>query len=215
MDTTVPEENSPRTPTVLGHQLEGLLRVVTVLVAPVVVAVLLVMVMLVAEAAAAGAPHTGLEEEPVAEAIAEAEATQTSTSPAPHAAATMAAAELKKYDETSPPRQATTTPSPPSPLDFAIYSSQRNSNLWGSLSTTQSKTQSNGSDVTPYPSKTLAATMTPSVSTSPSAWTKHHLHGSSRSTSTRSTSRTNSRISSPATSRAPWDARVLAWTWQW
>jgi hypothetical protein len=67
----------------------------------------------------------------------------------------------------------------------------------------------------PSPSKTLVATMTPSVSTSPSAWTKHHLHGSSRSTSTRSTSGTYSRTSSPATSRAPWDARVLAWTWQW
>jgi hypothetical protein len=26
---------------------------------------------------------------------------------------------------------------------------------------------------------------------------------------------TISRTSSPATSRAPWDARVLAWTWQW
>jgi hypothetical protein len=34
-------------------------------------------------------------------------------------------------------------------------------------------------------------------------------------TSTRSTSGTSSRISSPATSRAPWDTRVLAWTWQW
>jgi hypothetical protein len=75
MDATVLEENSPGTPTVPGHQPEDLLRVVTVLVAPVVVAALLVMVMLAAEAAASGAPHTGLEEEPVAEAIAEAEAT--------------------------------------------------------------------------------------------------------------------------------------------
>jgi hypothetical protein len=129
MDATALEKNSPRTPTVPGHQLEDLLRVVTVLAAPVVVAALLVMVMLVAEAAAAGAPHTGPEEELVAEAIAEDEATQTATSPAPHAAATMPAAELKKYGATSPPRQATTTASPPSPLDFAIYSSQRNSNL--------------------------------------------------------------------------------------
>jgi hypothetical protein len=140
MDATVLEENSPRTPTVLGHQLEDLLRVVTVLVAPVVVAALLVMVMLVMEATAAGAPHTGLEEEPTAEAIAEAEATQIATSPVPHVAATMPAAELKKYDATSPPRQATTTASLPSPLDFAIYSFQRNSNLWGSPSTTRSKT---------------------------------------------------------------------------
>jgi hypothetical protein len=54
----------------------------------------------------------------VAEAIAEAVAMQTATSPASHAAATMPAAELKKYDATSPPRQATTTASPPSPLDL-------------------------------------------------------------------------------------------------
>jgi hypothetical protein len=136
MDATALEENSPRTPIVPGHQLEDLLRAVTVLAAPAVVAALLAMVMLVAEAAAAGAPHMGLEEEPVAEAIAEAEATQIATSPAPHAAATMPAAELKEYDETSPLRHATMTTSPPSPLDFAIYSSQRNSNLWGSPSTT-------------------------------------------------------------------------------
>jgi hypothetical protein len=114
--------------------------VATVLAAPVVVAALLVMVMLAAEAAAAGAPHTGLVGEPGAEAIAEAESTQTATSPVSHMAATMPAAELKKYDATSPPRQATTTASPPSPLDFAIYSFQRNSNLWGSPSTTRSKT---------------------------------------------------------------------------
>jgi hypothetical protein len=30
----------------------------------------------------------------------------------------------------------------------------------------------------------LVATTTPCVSTSPSAWTKHHLHGSCHSTST-------------------------------
>jgi hypothetical protein len=141
----------------------------TALVAPAVVPALLVMVMLVVEAAAAGAPHTGLEEELVVEAIAEAVTTQTTTSPVSHAAATMSAAELKKYDATSPPQQETMTASPPSPLYFAIYSSQRNSNLWGSPSMTRSKTQSNGSDATPSPSKMLVATMTPSVSTSPSA----------------------------------------------
>jgi hypothetical protein len=134
MDATVLEENSHRTPTVLGHQLEDVLRVVTVLAAPVPVAAL-IMVMLVAEVVGVGAPHTRLEGEPVAEAIAEAEATRTATSPAPHAAATMSAAELKKYDATSPPRQATTTASMPSLLDFAIYFCQRNSNLWLSLST--------------------------------------------------------------------------------
>jgi hypothetical protein len=57
----------------------------------------------------------------MAEAIVEAEATQTATSLAPHAAATMPATELKKYDATSPPRQATTTASPPSLPYFAIY----------------------------------------------------------------------------------------------
>jgi hypothetical protein len=97
MDATVLKENSHRTPTVLGHQLEDLLRVVTVLVAQAVVATLLVMVMLVVEAAVAGTPHTEPEGEPVAEAIAEAEATQTATSPVSHAAAMMPAAELKKY----------------------------------------------------------------------------------------------------------------------
>jgi hypothetical protein len=56
----------------------------------------------------------------------------------------------------------------------------------------------------------LAATTTRSAYTSPSAWTRLHLHGSSHSTSKRSTSGTNSRSSSLATSRAPWDARVLA-----
>jgi hypothetical protein len=136
MDATVLEENSHRTPTLLGHLLEDLLRVVTVPVAPAVVATLLVMVMLVAEAAAAGAPHTGMEGELVAEAIAEAEATQTATSPVSHAAATIPVTESKKYGARSPPRQATTTASPPSPLDFAISFSQRNSNIWGSPSTT-------------------------------------------------------------------------------
>jgi hypothetical protein len=151
MDATVLEENSHRTPTVLGHQLEDLLRAVTVPTVPVVVAALLIMVMLVVEATTVGAPHTGLAGEPAAEAIAEAKATQTATSPVPHAAATMPAAELKKYDARSPPRQATTTASPPSLLDFAICSSQKNSNLWGSQSTTRSKTQSNNSDATSSP----------------------------------------------------------------
>jgi hypothetical protein len=69
----------------------------------------------------------------------------------------------------------------------------------------------------PSPSKMLAATatMTRSASTSPSVWTKLHLHGSSHSRNTRSTSGTSSRNSLPATSRAPWGTRVLAWTWLW
>jgi hypothetical protein len=56
---------------------------------------------------------------------------------------------------------------------------------------------------------------TRSASTSPSIWIKPRLHGSSHSRSTRSTSGTSLRNSSPATSRAPWVTRVLAWTWQW
>jgi hypothetical protein len=129
MDATVLKENYRRTPTVLGHQSVDLLRAAIVSAAPAAVMALRLMATLVAAAAAAEAPHTGLEEELVAEAIAEAAPTQTATSPASHAAAMMPAAELKKYDATSPPRQATMTASPPSPLDFAIYSSQRNSNL--------------------------------------------------------------------------------------
>jgi hypothetical protein len=43
----------------------------------------------------------------------------------------MPAAESKKYDTTSPPRQAITMASPPSLLDFAIYFVQRYSNLRG------------------------------------------------------------------------------------
>jgi hypothetical protein len=181
---------------------------------PAVVAVLLLMAMLAAEVAVAGAPHTGLAEEPVAEVIAEAKATQIATSLAPHAA-TMLAAELKKFNIRSHPRQAKMTASPPSLLGFAICFSQRNSNLWGSPSTMRSKTQSNGSDAMPSPSKMLVATTTQSASTSLSASTKLHLRGSSHSRSTRSTSGTSSRNSSPATSQAPWGARVLAWTWLW
>jgi hypothetical protein len=66
-----------------------------------------------------------------------AEAMQTATSPATHVAA-----------------------SPPTLLDFAIYSSLRNSSLLGSPSTTRSKTQCSGLGATPYPLKTLVATMT-------------------------------------------------------
>jgi hypothetical protein len=139
MDATVLEENYCKTPTLLGHQLVDLLKAAIVLAAPAVVAVPRLMAMLAAEAAAARAPHMGLAEEPVAEAIAEAEATQTATSPVPHAAATMPAAELKKFDARSPPRQARMTASPPSLLDFAIFFSQRNSSLWGSPSTMRSK----------------------------------------------------------------------------
>jgi hypothetical protein len=119
-DATVLKKNYHRTPTALGHQLVDPLKAVTAPAALVVVAARRLMVMLAAEAAAAGAPHTGLEGEPVAEAIAEAEATPTATSLVSHVAATMPAAELKKFDTRNPPRQARTTASPPSLLKFAI-----------------------------------------------------------------------------------------------
>jgi hypothetical protein len=122
-DATVPEENYPRTPTALGHQLVDSLRAVIVPVALAAVEPWWLMATPAAEAAAVGAPYTGLEGEPVAQAIAEAKATQTTTSLVSHAAATMPAAELKKSDARNPPQQARTTASPPSLLDFAICSS--------------------------------------------------------------------------------------------
>jgi hypothetical protein len=136
MDAIVLGESYRRTLTVPGHQPVDLLRVAT---APAVTTMSFLIVMLVVEAAAAGAPHTGLAREPVAEATAEAEATRTTTSPVSHVVATMPAKKLKKFDAKSPPRQATTTTSPPSTLGFAICFSRRNSNLWGSPSMTQSK----------------------------------------------------------------------------
>jgi hypothetical protein len=57
------------------------------------------------------------------EAIAESEATQIVTSPVSHAAAMTPTTELKKSDARNPPRQARTTTSPSSLLDFAICSS--------------------------------------------------------------------------------------------
>jgi hypothetical protein len=135
MGAIVLEESYCRTPTVLGQQPVDLLRVPTAPAVLAVIAMSSLMATLVAEAAAAGAPHTGLVGEPVAAATAEAEAARTTTSPVSHAAATMPAKKLKNYDAKSPPRQATTTASPPSLLDFAICFSRRNSNPWGSPST--------------------------------------------------------------------------------
>jgi hypothetical protein len=56
----------------------------------------------------------------------------------------------------------------------------------------------------------LVATTTQSASTFLSVWTKPHSLGLNRSTRSQSTSGTSLRISSPATSPTPWDARVLA-----
>jgi regulator of RNase E activity RraA len=119
-DATVLKENYHRTPTALGHQLVDLLRAATAPAVLVVIAAWWLMVTPAGEVAAAEAPHTELAGELVAEAIAEVEATQTATSPVFHTAATTPAAELKKFDARNPPRQAKTTASPPSLLDFSI-----------------------------------------------------------------------------------------------
>jgi hypothetical protein len=121
MDATVPEENYRLTPTVLGHRPADLLRVATVLEAPAATAILSLIAILVAEATTAGAPRTGLAGELGAKATAAAEATRTATQPVYHAASLMPAKKSKNYDAKSPPRQATTTASPPSPHGFAIY----------------------------------------------------------------------------------------------
>jgi hypothetical protein len=134
--------------------------VATVTAAPATTVRSSLIVILVAEAVMAGAPTTGLAGEPGAEATAAVEATRTATPPALHAAASTPAKKSKNYDAKSPPRQATTTTSPLSLHGFAIYFSQRNSNLWGSPSMTRSKIQYNGSDAMPSPSKMLVAIMT-------------------------------------------------------
>jgi hypothetical protein len=210
-NATIPEENYRLTPTILGHRPADPLMVATAPAAPAVTTMLSLIAILVAEAATAGAPHTGLAGELGAEATAAAEATRTATPPVYHAAASMPVKKSKNYNAKSPPRRATMMASPPSLHGFAIYFSRRNSNHWGSPSTTRNKIQYSGSDATPSPSKTLVAIMKQNAPTSPSAWIKLRLHGSSHSGSTRSTSGTSSRNSSPATSRALWAARV-AWT---
>jgi hypothetical protein len=91
---------------------------------------------LAVEAATAGAPTMGLTGELGAKATAAAEATRTATTPAPHVAASTPARKSKNYDARRPPRQATTTASPPSLRDFATYFSRRNSSLWRLPSTT-------------------------------------------------------------------------------
>jgi hypothetical protein len=161
---------------------------------------------------AAGAPHTELEGEPAAEAITAAKATQIATSLVSRAAATMPVAESRKFGATNP--QARTTASPPSLNGFAIYFSRRNSNHWESPNRMRIKIQYSGSDAMPTPSKTVVAITTHSDSTFLSSWMKLRFHGSSHSRSTRSTSGTSSRTSSPTTSRALWVSRVLTWTWQ-
>jgi hypothetical protein len=113
--------------------------VATAPAAPAATVRLSLIVIQVAEAVTAGAPTTGLAGEPRAEVTAATEATRTATPPALHMAVSTPTKKSKNYDAKSPPRQATTTTSPLSLHGFAIYFSRRNSNLWGSPSTTRSK----------------------------------------------------------------------------
>jgi hypothetical protein len=123
---TVLERSYQLTPIVLGQQPVGPLMVAT---APVVTGRSSLTAILAVEATTAGAPTMGLTGELGAEATTAAEATRTATSLAPHVAASMPARKSKNYDARRPPRQATTTASPPSLRDFATYSSRRNSSL--------------------------------------------------------------------------------------
>jgi hypothetical protein len=117
---TVLERSYQLTPTVLGQQPVDPPKVAT---APASARRSSLTAILAAEAVTAGAPTMGLTGELGAEATAVAEATRTATSPAPHVAASMPARKSKNYDARRPPRQTTTTASPPSLRDFATYSS--------------------------------------------------------------------------------------------
>jgi hypothetical protein len=163
---TVPEGSYRLTPTVPGHRPVDPLMVAT---APTATVRSSLIVILVAEAVTAGAPTTGLAGEPGAEATAATEATRTAMPSALQVAASTPAKKPKNYDAKNPPRQVTMTASPPSLHGFAIYFSWRNSNNWGSPSTTRSKIQCSGSDAKPSPLKMLVAIMTRSASTSLSA----------------------------------------------
>jgi hypothetical protein len=123
----------PSNPTVLGQQLVDPLRVAIALV---VTGRSSLTAILEVEAATAGAPTMGPTGELGAVATTAAEATQIAMSPTPHVAASTPAKKSKNYGARRPPRQATITASLPSLCDFATYSSQRNSSLWESPSTT-------------------------------------------------------------------------------
>jgi hypothetical protein len=110
-------------PSVLAQRPTDPLKVATALQLLTAIARSSLIVTLAAEAATAEAPTTGLTGGPVAGAIAVPEATRTTTSPEPHRAASTPAKRLKNYGARRPPRQATTTASPPSPRDFATSSS--------------------------------------------------------------------------------------------
>jgi hypothetical protein len=113
--------------TVLGQQPVDPL---TVAIAPAAAGRSSLTAILAVEAATVGAPTMGLTGELGAEATAAAEATRRATSPVPHVEASTPARKSKNYDARRPPRQATTTASPPSLRDFATLFSRRNSSLW-------------------------------------------------------------------------------------
>jgi hypothetical protein len=86
-----------------------------------------------------GSSNHGAGRRAGAEVTAAAEAMRTATPPALHVAASTPTRRSKNFGARSPPRQATTMASPPSLHGFTIYFSRRNSNLWGSQSTTRSR----------------------------------------------------------------------------
>jgi hypothetical protein len=146
---TVLEGSYRLTPTVPGHRPVDPLMAATTPAAPAPTVRSSLTAILAAEVATAGAPTTGLAGEPGAEATTAGEARRIAMPPALHAAALMPTRKSKNYDARSPPRQATTMASPPSPRGFAIYFSRRNSNLWGSPSTTRSRIQCSGQMLRP------------------------------------------------------------------
>jgi hypothetical protein len=113
--------------------------VATALAAPAATMRTSLTVILAAEAVRVGAPTMGLAGEPGAAAIVATEATRTATPPALHMAASTPARRSKNFGPRSPPRQAAMMASLPFLHGFAIYFSRRNSNLWGSPSTTRSR----------------------------------------------------------------------------
>jgi hypothetical protein len=91
-------------------------------------------------AATAEAPTMEPTGGPAAAAVAAVETMRTATPPEPRRAATTLARRLKSCDGRSQQLPATTTASPPSHLDFATCSTPTSSSLWGSPSTTRSRT---------------------------------------------------------------------------
>jgi hypothetical protein len=187
---TVSAHNTSHIPIALGPQLENPRKATIARAMPVVVAAALEVVVAAAVAAEEAHPTVSAEE------LWQQRSRRLRPREQPrHRQCTRSGYDARhRIDEITgkrPLKQATTTTSPPILQDFATCFFLRNSNLSGSPSTTRSKTQSSGSDVMPWPLKTLVATTTPSAGSSPSACTKLHSHGSSHSKRTRSTNGTS------------------------